>query len=93
MHEGWFENGRCTLPIKVNCWTTDTTVLNQVIFPKLSVARFSLIFVAALLSSLKSTTQKRGFVKKKYFTVSMPMLTPNHTFKTHGGPKNDQKRP
>ena len=66
---------------------SDTTSLNLVISPIVGVAIFYLIFVSILMISINSHRYKRSFVEKKYFTGSSPLLTPNLSSKTCGGPE------
>ena len=66
---------------------TDTTILNPVIYQKLRVARFnSALWQSYDLYEIR-LTQKEAMLKQKYFTGSMPLLTPNHNLKTCGGPE------
>ena len=58
----------------------NTTVLNPVISPKLRVARFtSSLYEPYDLHEIR-LTQKEALLEQKYFTGSMPLLTPDHSF-------------
>ena len=68
-----------------NC-QTDTNILNLVISPKQGVARFtSTIWQSYNLQEIQ-LTQKETLVEKKNYRGSMPLLTPNHSYKTFDRP-------
>ena len=63
----------------------DSTVLNPVISPKLWVARFtSMLWQSYILHEIQ-LTQEEALLEPTSFTGSMPLSTPNHSFKTCGG--------
>ena len=59
---------------------TDITVLNLVISTEAECGQIH------DLQKIKMT-QNEDLLEQKYFARSMPLLTPNHSFKTCGGPE------
>ena len=56
--------------------------LNMVFSPEAEGGQIHLNVVSVLLSSKTSTDIIRGLVGEKFFTGCMPLLTPNHSYKT-----------
>ena len=64
----------------------DTTVVNLVT-PMMGVVRFiSTLWKFYDLHDIQKTS-KEALLERKYFTGSMPLLTPNHGYKTCGCPE------
>ena len=65
----------------------DTTVVNLSISPRLSVARITSSLSQSYDLVEIRLTQKETLLEQRYFTGSMPLLAPNHSHTTCGGPK------
>ena len=65
---------------KHNCFKSGT-------IQKAEGSQIHLNFVTVLWSWKNSTDKKEALLEQKYFTGSMPLLTPNHSSKTCGSPE------
>ena len=63
---------------------TDTIVLNPVISPEREGDRIHLNVVKDFDLEKLKLMQKLDLLEQKYFTWSMPLLTPSHSFQTCG---------
>ena len=65
--------------------TDNANVLKPAISPKLRVARFTSTWWQSYDLHEIKLTQKEALLGQRYFSFSMPLLTPTHSFKTCSG--------